>query len=116
MKLLRKSKKVEGTWFPGVRELSGGVSCGPLDTNVCDREAVGQRCDVTNWESQLALFELGASTFGAIDVVACPASTEVDGCRNPGFHRLRTLVSMKLVPSTSFKRQAANLKSQLPRP
>jgi len=42
-----------------------------LDTNVCNREAVGQRCDVTDWDSQVALFELGVSSFGAIDVVVC---------------------------------------------
>ncbi|KAF9645489.1 NAD(P)-binding protein [Thelephora ganbajun] len=35
--------------------------------------AVGQRCDVTNWDSQLALFELGISSFGAIDVVVANA-------------------------------------------
>jgi NAD(P)-dependent dehydrogenase (short-subunit alcohol dehydrogenase family) len=76
-----------------------------LDTNVCNREAVGQRCDVTDWDSQLALFEFGISTFGAIDVVVCPAPTEVDDDRNdPLFlHRLRTLVSTKPVPSTSLK-------------
>jgi len=42
-----------------------------VETNVCYREAVGQKCDVTNWDSQLALFELGISTFGAVDVVVC---------------------------------------------
>lgn len=36
-------------------------------------EAVGQKCDVTNWDSQLALFELGISTFGAVDVVVANA-------------------------------------------
>ena len=41
----------------------------PFDTNVSDSEAIGQKCDVTNWDSQLALFELGISSFGAIDVV-----------------------------------------------
>lgn len=45
----------------------------PFDTNVCDSEAVGQKCDVTNWDSQLALFELGISSFGAIDVVVRPS-------------------------------------------
>ena len=49
-----------------------------LDTNVCNREAVGQRCDVTNWDSQLALFELGMSSFDAIDVVVCPSGSESD--------------------------------------
>lgn len=49
-----------------------------LDTNVCNREAVGQGCDVTNWDSQLALFELGISSFGAIDVVVCPSYSETD--------------------------------------
>ena len=39
------------------------------NTNVCNREAVGKQCDVTDWDSQLALFELGISAFGAIDVV-----------------------------------------------
>lgn len=32
-------------------------------------EAVHARCDVTSWESQLALFDLGFSRFGAIDAV-----------------------------------------------
>lgn len=74
---------MEGTWFDGVRELPDAVLCMPLDTNVCGREVVGQRCDVTDWDSQLALFELGISTFGAIDVVVCPGSTGVDDCHDP---------------------------------
>ena len=45
----------------------------PFDANVCNSEAVGQKCDVTNWDSQLALFELGISSFGAIDVVVRPS-------------------------------------------
>jgi len=36
-------------------------------------KAVGQRCDVTDWDSQVALFELGISSFGAIDVVVANA-------------------------------------------
>ena len=47
------------------------IRCIRADASVCNREAVGQRCDVTNWDSQLALFELGISSFGAIDVVVC---------------------------------------------
>jgi len=42
-------------------------------------EAVGQRCDVTNWDSQLALFELGISSFGAIDVVVANAGISEAG-------------------------------------
>ncbi|KAF9649475.1 NAD(P)-binding protein [Thelephora ganbajun] len=42
-------------------------------------EAVGQRCDVTNWDSQLALFELGISAFGAIDVVIANAGINEAG-------------------------------------
>lgn len=104
MKLLRKSKGLEGTWLTGVREMTDGVLCVPFDTNVCNSEAVGQRCDVTDWDSQLALFELGISTFGAVDVVVRPASSEIDGCHDPRFpRRLRTLVLMKVVlPSTSL--------------
>jgi NAD(P)-dependent dehydrogenase (short-subunit alcohol dehydrogenase family) len=49
-----------------------------LDTNVCNREVVGQRCDVTDWDSQLALFELGISSFGAIDVVVRHPYAETD--------------------------------------
>jgi NAD(P)-dependent dehydrogenase (short-subunit alcohol dehydrogenase family) len=78
MKLLRKSKKLEGTWFARVRKLSDAVLCVSVETNVCAREAIGQKCDVTNWDSQLALFELGVSTYGAIDVVVCTSSTAVD--------------------------------------
>jgi len=52
--------------------------CVPLDTNVCNREVVGQKCDVTNWDSQLALFELGISSFGAIDVVVRTSHVETD--------------------------------------
>ena len=61
MKSSRKSRTLGGTslHLPKVGR----------DTNVCDREAVGQRCDVTNWDSQLALFELGIAVFGVIDVV-----------------------------------------------
>lgn len=71
MKLFRKSKNLEGASL-FVREFPDAF--GSLDTNVCNREAVGQRCDVTNWDSQLALFELGISSFGVIDVVVCPPS------------------------------------------
>jgi len=42
-------------------------------------QAVGQKCDVTNWDSQLALFELGISTFGAIDVVVANAGITENG-------------------------------------
>jgi NAD(P)-dependent dehydrogenase (short-subunit alcohol dehydrogenase family) len=49
-----------------------------LDMNVCDREAVGRPCDVTDWDSQVGLFELGVSSFGAIDVVVCPCYSEID--------------------------------------
>ena len=88
-----------------------------LDTNVRDREAVGQRCDVTDWDSQLALFELGMSTFGAIDVVVRSAPAEADGHHDPWFlHRLRTLVSVKPVPSTGLKWLMASLENQLLRP
>lgn len=74
-----------------------------LTRTFAHREAVGQKCDVTNWDSHLALFELGISTFGAIDVVVCPAPTEVDDRHDPRFpNRLRTLVSVKLVPSTGL--------------
>jgi len=69
---------------PGIDEVvkeikqSGGCvlssdAFAPFNANVCDREAVGQRCDVANWDSQLALFELGISSFGAIDVVVGPS-------------------------------------------
>ena len=68
MRSLRKSRSLEGTPL-SVRKLPDAFA--PLDTNVCNREAVGKRCDVTDWDSQLALFELGVSTFGVIDVVVC---------------------------------------------
>ena len=106
MKLLRESNNLEGTWSIGVQGSSDTVLRVPFDTNVCNREAVGQRCDVTNWDSQLALFELGMSTFGAIDVVVWPASTKVDDYNDPWFlDRLLTLVSTKVaaVSSTSLK-------------
>ena len=71
MRSLRKSRNLEGASL-SVRKSSDAFA--PLDTNVCNREAVGKRCDVTDWDSQLALFELGISTFGAIDVVVCSYS------------------------------------------
>jgi len=40
---------------------------------------VGQKCDVTDWDSQLALFELGMSSFGAIDVVVANAGITETG-------------------------------------
>ncbi|KAI0344686.1 NAD(P)-binding protein [Trametopsis cervina] len=31
--------------------------------------AISQKCDVTNWEDQVSLFELAATTFGTVDIV-----------------------------------------------
>lgn len=66
--VVKEIKKAGGC----VYRLNGPKHFCALDTNVCNSEAVGQKCDVTNWDSQLALFELGISSFGAIDVVVCP--------------------------------------------
>lgn len=33
------------------------------------REAHWKRCDVTNWEEQVALFEFAVSKFGGVDIV-----------------------------------------------
>jgi len=49
------------------------------EINKSGGEAVGQRCDVTDWDSQLALFELGISSFGAIDVVVANAGISEAG-------------------------------------
>ena len=75
MKSLRKSRNLEGAPL-FIRKLSDAFAS--LDTNICNREAVGQQCDVTNWDSQLALFELGISSFGVIDVVVCLSHSKID--------------------------------------
>lgn len=45
-----------------------------VDKVVLDRQAVGQRCHVTDWDNQVSLFELGMSTFSAVDVVVCASN------------------------------------------
>lgn len=47
-------------------------------TQTFSREVVGQKCDVTDWDNQVALFELGISTFGAVDVVVRLSSMQTD--------------------------------------
>ncbi|KAM0788617.1 hypothetical protein ACM66B_001736 [Microbotryomycetes sp. NB124-2] len=43
-------------------------------------DAIGTKCDVTSWDSQVKMFRLGADTFGKIDVVVPNAGvTEIHG-------------------------------------
>ena|ERR1700722_4452058 len=37
---------------------------------------VFQKCDVTVWEDQVALFEFAFLTFGAVDIVVCHQASE----------------------------------------
>jgi len=68
-----KAKLVLGDLnVPGIDEVVKEI-------NKSGGEAIGQRCDVTDWDSQLALFELGISSFGAIDVVVANAGITETG-------------------------------------
>ena len=42
-------------------------------------KACWKRCDVTSWEDQVALFELGMKKFGGVDVAVSAALSSVRG-------------------------------------
>lgn len=49
-------------------EWAGGYRCDVITSPPC-REAVSIKCDVTQWDEQVALFELAMARFDAVDVV-----------------------------------------------
>lgn len=50
---------------PGCQQIVDAINGLPADNG----KAVWKRCDVTNWEDQVALFELAMTRFGGVDIV-----------------------------------------------